>query len=69
MGQSYFKNDTTQLNLTFQLFYYILKRLSSTKKAVSWKLKGFPAETLTNANTTDNSLSPSIKWYKRSSYV
>ena len=57
-----------QLILIFQMFYYSLKRLGDTEKVVSWKCKGLSTEKLTAPNTDDNSLSPSIKCYKKSNF-
>ena len=47
----------------FQMIYYTLKRLEDTEKNVSWRFKGLSVEKFMTPNTTDNSLSPSIKWY------
>ena len=55
IGQSYFFYDGEQLYLIFQTFHYTLKRLGNTEKNVSWK-------------STDNSLSPSIRWYENSNF-
>ena len=69
IGQSYFFNDGAQPYLTFQPLYDTLKRLGDTEKVVSWKPKGFSAEKLTaTPTTTDNSLSPSNKWYGDSNF-
>ena len=38
------------------------------KKIVSWKSKVLSTEKLTIPTTTDNSLSPSIKWYGDSNF-
>ena len=54
--------------LIIQPLYYTLKRLSDTEKVVSWKSKGLLTEKRTTPSTTDNSLSPSIKWYKNSNF-
>ena len=64
IGQSYFNDDGTQLYLILQPLYYTLKRLGDTEKVVSWKSKCLSAEKRTTPTTTDNSLSPSIKWYE-----
>ena len=45
---------------------YTLQRLGNTEKVVSWKSKGLSGEELTTPTITDNSLSPSIKWYRDS---
>ena len=37
-------------------------------KYKKWKSRGFSTEKLTNSTTTDNSLSPSIKWYEFSNF-
>ena len=50
--------------LILQPLYYTLKRLVDTENFLSWKSKGLSAEKLTTPTTTDNSLSPSIKWNK-----
>ena len=63
-----FFHDNAQLYLMFQTLYYALKKLGDTKKIVSWKSKGLLAEKLTTPTTTDNSLSPLIKWYGDSSF-
>ena len=55
IGQSYFFNDGAQLYLIFQPLYYTLKRLGDTEK-------------INIPTTTDNSLPPSIKWYRNSNY-
>ena len=62
--QSYFCKDGTQLYLIFQTLYYIPKRLDDTEKIVSWKSKNLSSVKFTTLTTTDNSLSPSIKWYE-----
>ena len=68
IGQSYFVNDRAQLYLILQPLYYTLKWLGDTEKDVSWKYKGLSTEKLTDLTTTDNSLSPSITWYKNSNF-
>ena len=65
-GQSYFNNDGAQFYLILQLLYYTLKRLGGTEKVVSLKSNGMSTEKCTTLTTTDNSLSPSIKWYENS---
>ena len=50
------------------MLYYNLKRLGDTEKIASWKSKGLSDEELTTPTTTDNSLSPSIKWYGNSNF-
>ena len=45
------------------MFYFTLKRLEDTEKNVSWRFKDLSVEKFMTPNTTDNSLSPSIKWY------
>ena len=45
-----------------------MKRLGDTEKVVSWKSKGLSTEKLTTPTTTDNCLSPSIKWYENSNF-
>ena len=65
-GQSYFNNDGAQIYLILQLLYYTLKRLGGTEKVVSLKSNGMSTEKCTALTTTDNSLSPSIKWYENS---
>ena len=62
--QSYFCKDGTKLYLIFQTLYYIPKRLDDTEKIVSWKSKNLSSVKFTTLTTTDNSLSPSIKWYE-----
>ena len=66
ISKSYFNNDGAQLYLIFQPFYHTLKRLGDTEIFLSWKSRDLPAEKLTTTTTTDNSLSPSIRWYKNS---
>ena len=51
-----------------QTLYYTLKRLGNTEKVVLWKSKGLPAEKRYTLTTTDNSLSPSVKWYGNSNF-
>ena len=68
IGQSYFFNDGTQLYLIFHSFYYTSKRLSYTGKRGSWKPKDLSDEKLTTSTTTDNSLSPLMKWYRGSNF-
>ena len=68
IGQNCFFNDGAQLYLIFPTLYYTFKRLRDTKKNVSWKSKGLSAEKLTTPTTTDNSLSPSFKWYRNSNF-
>ena len=64
IDQSYSLNDGAHFYLIFQTLYYSLKRLGDTEKVVSWKSKDLPAKKRTTAITTDDFLSPSIKWYK-----
>ena len=45
---------------------YTLQRLGNIEKVVSWKSKGLSGEELTTPTITDNSLSPSFKWYRDS---
>ena len=52
--------STILVNISTTLLYF--KKLSNTEKVVLWKSKGLPAKKLTTPTTTDNSLSPSIKW-------
>ena len=68
ISQSYFNNDGAQVYLILQSLYYTLKRLGDTEKVLSWKSEGLSAEKLTTPSTTDNSLSPSIKWYENSNF-
>ena len=65
---NYFNQDGTELYLIFQTLYYTLKSLVDNEKVGSWKSKGLSAEKLTTLTTTDNSLSPSIKWYRNSNF-
>ena len=57
-----------QLYLIFQPLYYTLKQLGDTGKFALWKSKGLLTKKLTTSTITDNSLSPSIEWYKNSIY-
>ena len=66
--ESYFFNFGEQLYLIIQPLYSILKTLSNSEKVISWKSKGLSAEKLTTPNTTDNNLSPSIKWHEDSEF-
>ena len=50
------------------MLYYTLKRLGDTEKVVSPISKGLSTEKLTTPSTTDNSLSPSFKWYGNSNF-
>ena len=68
IGQSYFNNDGAQLYLILQPLYYTLKGLGDAENAVSCKSKSVSTEKLTTVTTTDNSLCPSIKWRKNSSF-
>ena len=63
IGQSYYINDGAQLYLILQPLYYTLKRLRNTEKVVSWKSIDLSTKKLTAPTSTDNSFSPSIKWY------
>ena len=49
------------------MLYYTLKSLGESEKVASWKSKGLSAKKLTTF-TTDNTLSPSIKWYENSNF-
>ena len=69
IGLSFFNNDGAQLYLILQPLFYTLKQLGDTEKVVSRKSKGFSTEKLGTPTTTDNSLSPSIKWYKNLNFV
>ena len=62
-------NDGTRLYLIFQTLYCTLKRLGDTEKIVSTKSKVLLAEKLTTSTTTDNSLSPSIKWNEKIKFL
>ena len=68
ISQSYINNDGSQLYLILQLLYYALKRLGDAEKVVSWKSKGLSVEKRTAPTTTENSLSPLIKWCKNSNF-
>ena len=48
--------------------YYTLKILGDTENVESWKPKGLSAVKHPARNTSDNSLSPSIKWYRNSNF-
>lgn len=60
--------DGAQLYLIFQPLYCTLKRLVDTEKVVSEKSKGLPPEIFTASTTTDNNLSPSVKWYENPNF-
>ena len=45
------------------MLYYTLERLGDTEKNISRKSNGLLTKKLTTFTTTNNSLSPSIKWY------
>ena len=64
ISPSYFNNDGAQLKLIHQLLYYTSKRLGDTEKVILWKSKGMLTKNITTRTTTDNSISPSIKWYE-----
>ena len=49
-----------------QMLYYTLNRQGDNGKIVSCKSKGLSAEKRTAPTTNNNSLFPSIKWYKNS---
>ena len=68
MVKATFFNNGAQLYLIFQTLYDSLKRWGNTENVVSLKSKGFFAEKLTIPATTDNSLSPLIKWYRNSNF-
>ena len=53
------------MDYKFQMLYYTLKRLGDTEKIVLWESKDLSAKKLNTPTTTVNSLSPSIKWYRR----
>ena len=61
-------NDGSQNYLIFQPLHYTLKRLDHTGKIVLWKSKCLSDEKLTSSFTTDNSLSPTIKWHEESKF-
>ena len=46
-----------------------MERVGDIEKVVSWKSKRLSVEKLTTPTTTDNSLSPSIKWYRNSFFL
>ena len=50
------------------MLYYTSKRLADTEKIVSWKPKGLSTEKRTTPTTNNNSLSPSVRWYKKSNF-
>ena len=63
IGQSYYINDGAQFYLILQPLYYTLKRVRNTEKDVSWKSIDLSTKKLTAPSSTDNSFSPSSKWY------
>ena len=67
-GENYSVNDGTQHYLTLQLLYYTLKRLGNIQTIVSGTSKGLWIKKLATPTTTDNSLSPSIKYYRDSNF-
>ena len=48
--------------------FIALKRIGDTEKIVSWKSKGLLTEKFTTPTTTDNNLSPTIKWHENSKF-
>ena len=66
IGQTSFKRS--KLSVILQPLYYTLKRLDNTENVVLRKSKGLSTEKLTTTTTTNNSLSPSVKWYKDSNF-
>ena len=46
------------------MLYYTLKTRDDIEKIVARKAKGLSAEKVTNPTTTDNSLSPSVTYYR-----
>ena len=55
IGQSYFVNDGARNYFRFQPLCYTLKQLGNTEKFIT-------------PTTTDNNLSPIIKWYENSNF-
>ena len=54
------------LNTSTTLLYF--KKLTGTKKFVSWKSKSLLSESVAIPITADNSLSPTFKWYRNSNF-
>ena len=64
----YFVNDGAWNYLRFQPLCYTLKQLGNTEKVVSWKSKHLLTQKFITPTTTDNNLSPIIKWYENSNF-
>ena len=68
IGQSYFVNDGARNYFRFQPLCYTLKQLGNTEKVVSLKSKYLLTQKFITPTTTDNNLSPIIKWYENSNF-
>ena len=55
--------DGYQAYLIFQPVYKYFKTITNTNYILSWKSKGLSAESIKPFSTSDNSLTPAIKFY------
>ena len=63
IGKSHFEEDGTQNYLVFQPLNKYFKVIVNTDYVSSWKPKGLSAETIKLPTTSDNSLTPAVKYY------
>ena len=64
MNQKNYRHLTLKFSYWSKLLYYTLKIIGNTEKVVSWKSKGASDEKHATPTTSDNSVFPSINWYK-----
>ena len=63
IGKSHFDEYGTRNYLVFQPMYRYFKMITNTNHVSSWKSKGLIAESIKPPTTSDNSLTPALKYY------
>ena len=69
IGNSHFEGDGTQNYLVFQPMNKYFKVITNTDNVSSCKSKGVYAETIKPTTTSDNSLTPSLRYYNTKTRV
>ena len=63
IGKSHFEEDGTQNYLVFQPLNKYFKVIANTQYILTWESKGLSAETIKHPATSDNSLTPALRYY------
>ena len=69
IGKSHFEEDGRQNYLVFQPINRYFKVIANTDYVSSWKSKGLSAKTIKPPTTSDNSLTPVVKYYSTKTRV